>query len=63
MLSNMSLLLALTTLPGAIVFPVSSAGSLLMVTISAIILFKEKVSKLNVTGILLTLIAVILINI
>ena len=63
MLSNMSLLLALTTLPGAIVFPVSSAGSLLMVTISAIILFKEKVSRLNTMGILLTLIAVILINI
>jgi multidrug transporter EmrE-like cation transporter len=59
----MSLLIALTTIPGSIVFPVSSAGSLLMVTISAIILFKEKVSKLNLLGILLTLIAVVLINI
>jgi drug/metabolite transporter (DMT)-like permease len=63
MMSNMSLLIALTTIPGSIVFPVSSAGSLLMVTISAIILFKEKVSKLNLLGILLTLIAVVLINI
>jgi len=61
--SNRFLLLALTTLPGAIVFPVSSAGSLLLVTISAIILFKEKVSKVNLVGILLTLIAVVLINI
>ena len=60
--ANRFLLIALTTLPGAIVFPVSSAGSLLMVTISAIILFKEKVSRVNLTGILLTLVAVVLIN-
>jgi drug/metabolite transporter (DMT)-like permease len=60
--SNRFLLLALTTLPGAIVFPVSSAGSLLLVTISAIVLFKEKVSRVNLVGILLTLAAVVLIN-
>jgi len=63
LLSNRALLLALTTLPGAIVFPVSSAGSLLMVTIAAIILFKEKTSRANITGIIMTLIAVVLINI
>lgn len=60
--ANRFLLMALTTLPGAIVFPVSSAGSLLMVTISAIILFKERVSRVNLAGILLTLVAVVLIN-
>ena len=60
--ANRFLLLALTTLPGAIVFPVSSAGSLLLVSISAIILFKEKVSQVNLAGILLTLAAVVLIN-
>jgi len=60
--ANRFLLLALTTLPGAIVFPVSSAGSLLLVSISAIILFKEKVSRVNLAGILLTLAAVVLIN-
>lgn len=63
LLSNRALLLALTTLPGAIVFPVSSAGSLLMVTIAAIILFKEKTSRANIAGIIMTLIAVVLINI
>ncbi len=63
LLSNRALLLALTTLPGAIVFPVTSAGSLLMVTVAAIILFKEKVSKANIAGIIITLIAVVLINI
>ena len=63
LLSNRALLLALTTLPGAIVFPVSSAGSLLMVTIAAIILFKEKTSRVNIVGIMMTLIAVVLINI
>ncbi|MBD3170839.1 hypothetical protein GF326_00045 [Candidatus Bathyarchaeota archaeon] len=62
-LSNMSLLLALTTLPGAIVFTVSSAGSLFLVTISALILFNEKTSKTNLIGIILTLIAVILVNV
>jgi drug/metabolite transporter (DMT)-like permease len=60
--SNRFLLLALTTLPGAIVFPVSSAGSLLMVTLSAIVLFKEKVSRVNLLGIIFTLVAVVLIN-
>ena len=60
--SNRFLILALTTLPGAIVFPVSSAGSLLLVTISAIVLYKEKVSRVNLVGILLTLAAVVLIN-
>jgi len=63
LLSNRALLLALTTIPGAIVFPVSSAGSLLMVTIAATILFKEKTSRANITGIIMTLIAVVLINI
>ena len=63
LLANRSILLALTTIPGAIVFPVSSAGSLLLVTIAALFLFKEKVSKLNLIGILLTLVAVVLINI
>ena len=63
LISNRALLLALTTLPGAIVFPVNSAGSLLMVTIAAIILFKEKISRANITGIAMTLIAVVLINI
>lgn len=62
-LSNMSLLLALTTLPGAIVFTVSSAGSLFLVTISALIIFKEKTSKSNLIGIILTLIAVTLVNV
>lgn len=63
LLANRSLLLALTTIPGAIVFPVSSAGSLLLVTVAALFLFKEKVSKLNLVGIFLTLVAVVLINI
>ena len=63
LLANRSILLALTTIPGAIVFPVSSAGSLLLVTIAALVLFKEKVSKLNLVGIFLTLVAVVLINI
>ncbi len=61
--SNRFTLLALTVLPGAIVFPVSSAGSLLMVTVAALILFKEKVSRINLVGILLTLVAVVMINI
>jgi multidrug transporter EmrE-like cation transporter len=60
--ANRFFLLELTTLPGAIVFPVSSAGSLLLLSISAILLFKEKVSRGNLVGILLTLSAVVLIN-
>ena len=59
---NLSILLALTALPGAIVFTLVSSGGLLFVTIFAWFFFKEQISRVNAIGITLTLAAVLLIN-
>jgi len=59
---NLSILLALAALPGAIVFPFVNSGGLLLVTIIAWILFKERINRVNAIGIALTLAAVLLIN-
>ncbi len=59
---NLSILLALTTLPGAIVFPLVSSGGLLLVTLLARLIFRERISRINTIGIILTLVAVLLIN-
>lgn len=59
---NLSILLALTALPGAIVFPLINSGGLLLVTVLAWLIFKERISRVNALGIALTLAAVLLIN-
>jgi len=59
---NLSILLALAALPGAIVFPLVNSGGLLLVTILAWLIFKERVNRVNALGIALTLAAVLLIN-
>ena len=59
---NLSILLALTMLPGAIVFPLISSGGLLLVTLLAWLFFKEQISRVNTVGITLTLAAVLLVN-
>ncbi len=60
---NLSILLALVTLPGSVVFPLVSSGGLLLVTVLAGIIFRERVGRLNAVGMALTLLAVVLINI
>jgi drug/metabolite transporter (DMT)-like permease len=59
---NLSILLALISLPGAIVFPFVNSGGLLLVTILVWLIFKERISRVNALGIALTLAAVLLIN-
>ena len=59
---NLSTLLALTLLPGAVVFPLVNSGGLLFVTILAWLIFKERITRVNALGIALTLAAVLLIN-
>jgi len=60
--ANLSTLLALTLLPGAVVFPLVNSGGLLLVTLLAWLIFKEKINRVNALGIALTLTAVLLIN-
>jgi drug/metabolite transporter (DMT)-like permease len=59
---NLSIILALTVLPGAIVFPLINSGALLLVTLLARLFFKEQISMVNTIGITLTLTAVLLVN-
>ena len=59
---NLSILLALAALPGAIVFPLVNSGGLLLVTVLSWLIFKERISRVNAIGIALTLAAVLLIN-
>jgi len=60
---NSSILLALQTLNGAIVFPIVNALALLLITFAARLIFREKISIYNAAGITLTLLAVVLLNI
>ncbi|MBR2805395.1 MAG: EamA family transporter [Oscillospiraceae bacterium] len=54
---------SLDTLPAAIVYPTESAGTLLIITVISWLIFKEKLNKKQIVSILLTLAALILINI
>jgi multidrug transporter EmrE-like cation transporter len=59
---NLSTLLALSTLPGAVVFPLVSSGGLLLVMVLSRLIFRERLNRLNLLGVVLTLLAVVLIN-
>ena len=62
-LTNMSILLALNTLPASLFFPLNGSLGLLLTTFAAMMLFSEKINRLNAFGVALTLSAVILINV
>lgn len=60
--SSYFLILALDTLKTSIVFPLYSAGSIVLINIGGLLLYKEKISGKNKLAIVLTIIALILIN-
>lgn len=62
-LSSRFVLLALRSLPAIVVFPVYSVSTLAIITIAGILIFKERLSKNKITGILLIALALILLNI
>ena len=62
-LSSRFVLLALRSLPAIVVFPVYSVSTLAVITIAGILIFKEKLSKNKIIGILLIALALILLNI
>ncbi|MFT4546054.1 MAG: drug/metabolite transporter (DMT)-like permease [Bacteroidia bacterium] len=55
------LLLGLKEMPGSEFFPINNTGIVLLSTLLAIVLFSEKLSKLNWAGIVLALFSIILI--
>jgi multidrug transporter EmrE-like cation transporter len=60
--SSYFLILSLTTLKTSVVFPMYSAGSIVLINIGGLLLFNEKITKKNQLAIFLTLIALVLIN-
>lgn len=61
-LINLFLLGALELLPGAIVFPVSSAGGVLLATVSSAGLWKERLGRVALGGVAVSILALALIN-
>lgn len=61
--SSYFLILSLDTIKTSVAFPVYSAGSIVLINIGGFLLFKEKAARKNQVAILLTVIALILINI
>jgi glucose uptake protein GlcU len=49
--------------PGEVVFPITTGGSLIIVAIAGILLFKEKVAWQGIAGILVGILALVLLSI
>lgn len=60
--SSYFLILALDTLKTSVVFPIYSAGSIVLITIGGFVLFNETIKRKNKVAIALTIVALILIN-
>lgn len=63
LLSSYFLILGLNSLPASIVFPVYSAGTILLISISGFIMFKEHFTKKDLVSMAMIIIGLILINI
>jgi len=62
MLTNMSILLALRSVPASLFYPLNGSGGLVLTAFAAALLFRERVTGMNALGVALTLAAVVLIN-
>lgn len=60
--SSYFLILSLNTVKTSVAFPLYSAGSIVLINIGGYFIFKEEISKKNKVAILMTLIALTLIN-
>ena len=63
LLAGHFLLLALTKLPGMLVFPIAGSMSIILTTLAGVTIWREKLRKLTILGIITAVIAVVLINI
>jgi len=60
--SSYFLIMSLATLKTSVAFPIYSAGSIVLINIGGFLIFKEKIARKNQVAILLTVIALVLIN-
>lgn len=60
--SSYFLILSLATLKTSVAFPIYSAGSIVLINIGGFLIFKERIARKNQVAILLTVIALVLIN-
>ncbi len=61
--SSFFLILALNNLKTSVVFPIFSAGTIVIISIAGAMIFKEKLTRKEITSIIMTIIALVLINI
>lgn len=61
--SSYFLILSLATLKTSVVFPIYSAGSIVLINIAGFFIFKENITKKNQIAIILTVVALVLINV
>lgn len=60
--SDVFMLMALMSLPAAVVYPVSSSGTISFIALISALVFKEKLTKKQILALILTVIGIILIN-
>lgn len=60
--SRYFLLLALVSLPGIVVFPISGSAGIVLMTLAGMAIWRERIRKLNALGIAFAVAAVVLIN-
>ncbi|SFC33614.1 Multidrug transporter EmrE [Alkalibacterium subtropicum] len=61
--SSYFLILSLDTLKTSVAFPIYSAGSIVLINIGGLLIYREKIARKNQLAIVMTIIALILINI
>ncbi|MBR4879605.1 MAG: DMT family transporter [Clostridia bacterium] len=61
-LSDVFIMIALTQLPAAVVYPVSSSGAISFIAVMSALLFKERMTKKQMFALVLTIIGIVLIN-
>ena len=63
LLTNYFMILALAELKASIVFPISSAGTIITMTLGGWLIFRERINRRELVAVGMTLVALVLINI
>lgn len=61
--SSFFLILALNTVKTSVAFPIYSAASIILISLGSFVIFKEKLRKKDITAMVITIIALIIINV